>query len=78
MAPTKELIDEIYRARVLHARSTPPEAKILDAIRLFRTGCEFMKSGIRSQHPEADEAEVMRLLEVRLALARRLDRADDR
>jgi hypothetical protein len=30
MEPTQELVDAIYRERVLRARRTPPEDKLLD------------------------------------------------
>ena len=73
MAPTQELIDEIYREKVLRARAMSPEEKLLDGPRLFEMGCEISKSGIRAQYPDADEAEVLRILKDRLKLARRLE-----
>jgi Rv0078B-related antitoxin len=39
---------------------------------LFRLACDVARAGICSQHPDADEAEVERLLKERLALARSL------
>ena len=75
MAPTQELIDAIYRSKVLRARAMSPEEKMLDGPRLFEMACEITKSGIRRQHPNADEAEVQRILNDRLALARRLEEA---
>jgi hypothetical protein len=73
MGPTTGLIDEIYREKVLRARRTPPEEKFLDGPRLFEMACEFTKSGIRAQHPDADEFEVLEILRQRLALRRRLE-----
>ncbi|HWL95450.1 MAG TPA: hypothetical protein VNT79_18170 [Phycisphaerae bacterium] len=73
MEPTQELIDEIYRERVLRARATPPEQKLLDGPRLFDQVCRRMKDGIRMQFPNADEDEVRRILLERLAIAERLE-----
>jgi hypothetical protein len=73
MEPTRELIDEIYRERVLRARRTPPEEKILEGPRLFEMACRITMEGIREQHPEASDAEVREILERRLDLRDRLD-----
>jgi hypothetical protein len=73
MKPSQELIDAIYREKVLRARKTPPEEKLLDGPRLFDRSCRIMMDGIRHQYPNADEAEVRRLLAQRLALLRRLE-----
>ncbi len=72
MGPTKELIDDIYRERVLRARRTPIEQKILAGAELFDSACEVTCAGIRHQYPEADEARVQAILRERLALGRRL------
>jgi hypothetical protein len=72
MEPTQELIDEIYRERVLRARRTPPGEKLLDGPRLFDRACRIMKDGIRFQRPDATEIEVEAILRQRLALVRRL------
>ena len=73
MEPTKELIDAIYRERVLRARQTPPEQKMLDGPRLFEMACRIMKDGIRHQFPDANEQEVQAILTRRLALLRRVE-----
>ena len=73
MEPTQELIDDIYRRRVLRARATPPEEKLLAGAELFDLACRISMDGIRHQHPDADEAEVRRLLERRLEIGRRLE-----
>jgi len=72
MESIKELADEIYRERVLRARRTPIEQKILAGPELFELACEFTRAGIRHQNPGADEAQVEAMLRERLALARRL------
>lgn len=74
MEPTPELIDELYRERVLRARRTPMEEKILAGPRLFDLACRIAMDGIREQHPEADDEEVRRLLRQRLDLRDRLER----
>jgi hypothetical protein len=73
MKPTRELIDELYRERVLRARQTPPEEKLLAGPRLFEFACRIMADGIRHQYPEADEDRVQQILAERLALADRLE-----
>jgi hypothetical protein len=73
MEPTRELIDELYRERVLRARSMPLEEKMLEGPRLFEMACKITMEGIRRQHPEATEAEVREILERRLDLRDRLD-----
>jgi hypothetical protein len=73
MEPTKELIDAIYRERVLRARATPPAEKFLQGARLFDMVCRIMRDGIRNQYPEADERRIEELLVHRLELARRLE-----
>jgi hypothetical protein len=74
MESIKELADEIYRERVLRARQTPMEQKLLVGGELFDLACEFACAGIRHQNPEADEAQVQAMLRDRLELARRLGR----
>jgi len=73
MEPSKELVDDIYRERVLRARRTPPEEKLLDGARLFDLSCRIMMDGIRDQFPDADEQKVREILSQRLALLRRLE-----
>jgi hypothetical protein len=76
MEPTKELIDALFRERVLRARRTPPEEKLLDGPRLFDLACRIMRNGIREQYPDADEARVEEILRERLALVRRLEESE--
>jgi hypothetical protein len=72
MEPSKELIDDIYRERVLRARRTPPEEKFLAGPRLFAWSCRLMAEGIRNEYPDADEQRIQQILRERLALLRRL------
>lgn len=69
MKPTQELLNDIFRERVLRARRTPPAEKFLDGIRLFDLGCRIAMDGIRHDHPDADEQRVRELLARRLGLA---------
>jgi hypothetical protein len=75
MEPTQELIDEIYRERVLRARRTPIEHKILAGGELFERVCAGMADGLRDENPGADEAKIQELLRRRLELLRRLEYA---
>lgn len=73
MQPTKELIDQLYRERVLRARAMDPEMKLLAGARLFDQVCRVMTAGIKSEYPDAKPNEVQAILKERLALARRLE-----
>jgi hypothetical protein len=77
MEPSKELLDHLYRERVLRARLTPPEEKVLEGARLFDLTCRIMRDGIRDEFPDADEQRVEEILAQRLALVRRLEGPDD-
>jgi hypothetical protein len=75
MGPTKEEIDAIYRERVLRARATPPEEKLLGGAQLFERACNIMRDGIRHDFPDADDERVEQILRERLDLVRRLERS---
>lgn len=62
----KPLADELYRERVLRARQTPPEERLLDGVRLFDQAIERMRLGVQLQNPVADPEEVERLLVQRI------------
>jgi hypothetical protein len=51
-------------------RSMTGEQRLAIALELHELSCEIAREGIRRQHPEADAAEVERLLRRRLELAR--------
>ena len=61
MEPTQELADDLYRQRVIRARNTPPEEKLLLGARLFDRACRIMMDGIRDEYPHADEQQVERI-----------------
>lgn len=62
----KPLADAIYRERVLRARRTPPEERLLDGVRLYDQALDRMRLGVQLQHPEAGAAEVEKLLVARV------------
>jgi hypothetical protein len=72
MGATKELIDDIYRERVLRARRTPIEQKFLAGGQLFEDVCVRMAAGLRHENPGADEATIQELLRRRFDLLHRL------
>lgn len=65
--------DDLYAERVREARQQPLGEKLLAGVELFVLSCEFMRAGIRIQHPDADAAQVEAMLQERLALARKLE-----
>jgi hypothetical protein len=69
----QSLADAIYRERVLRARRTPSEERILDGPRLFDYACAITLSGLRHEMPNASDSELRVALRRRLELARRLD-----
>lgn len=73
MEPTRELIEDIFRQRVLRARLESPEEKLLGGPRLFDMCCRIVADGIRNQYPDADEQRVQEILAQRIALMRRLE-----
>jgi len=68
MEPSEQLIDEIYREKVIRARNMSPGEKILAGPELFDLACEWARAGIRQQHPEAGEPQLLQLLEDRIQL----------
>ena len=73
MQPTTELIDDIYRDRVLRARQVDPVEKMLDGPRLFDQACKMMRAGIQNQFPDADADRVRQILAQRVDRIRQLD-----
>ena len=53
-------------------RQMTGEERLAIALRLHQLACDVSRAGIRQQHPDADEAEVERLLRHRIELARQL------
>lgn len=72
MKPTKELIDAIYLDKIRSARQMTPEQKFFAGPRIFARCCRIMLDGLRHENPGADDEQLNRLLEERLALVRRV------
>jgi hypothetical protein len=68
----KPLADAIYRERVLRARRTPAEKRILDGPDLFDFACTASLSGLRLEMPDASDAELREGLRRRLRIGRKL------
>jgi hypothetical protein len=62
----KELADAIYVEKIRRARAMPRSKKMGWGGILFGEVCGRMRAGIRSQLPQADEAEVETILRQRL------------
>jgi hypothetical protein len=68
----REDANAVYIERVMRARSTPPDQKLVDGFRLFDRACGMMRDGIRQQFPSASAEDVESLLRRRLQIVRRL------
>jgi hypothetical protein len=75
MEPTQGLIDEIYREKVLRARATPLEQRLMSGAEIFEEVYERMAAGVRAQYPGSDDAAVLRIIEQGLE---RIDRLRER
>jgi hypothetical protein len=71
MKPTKELIDELRRDKTEQARRMTFEEKFLAGGELFDYACELTKAGIRWQHPDWTEQQVLEELRRRIDLRTR-------
>lgn len=69
------LADALYRERVLRARRTPPEERILEGPRLFDYACSITLAGLRSDLPGASDAELRQALHRRLEIKQKLEMA---
>jgi len=65
MTASRALDEQIRRYRRMTG-----EQRLAVALELHELSCEVTREGIRRQHPQADAAEVERLLRRRLELAR--------
>jgi hypothetical protein len=72
MEPTEELLDNIYRDRVLRARQVPLGKKLLAGGELFEQVCDRMRDGLRDENPGVGKETIEELLGRRLDLLRRL------
>ncbi len=65
--PTTTLDEEELRT----ARETPPAEKLIAGARLFDYACAITSAGIRRQHPNASDEQVLAILRERLDWAAR-------
>lgn len=72
MLPSDELLDHLYRQKVLAARAMTPEQRVLASFDLTAFVERGMADGIRNQFPEANEEEVRRKVCERIARLRQL------
>ena len=78
MEPTQELIDAIYRGKVLRARKIPIEQKILSGGQIFEDVCHRMIEGLRWQNPGATDEDLRHLLRFQFRRLRQVRAADVR
>jgi hypothetical protein len=75
MSEFQPLIDELYREEIDRARRMTPQQRLKAACELTDLAFDLMMSGIRWQHPDADDAEVLRIARERIAIGRKNDNA---
>ena len=73
LADIASTADEVFRHRVIAARSLDVGEKFLAGPRLFERACVMASAGLRHRHPAADETAVRTLLRRQIALLRRLE-----
>ena len=69
-----QLGHEIERDRLRRAKDEPLASKFLAGEELFHYAAGITMAGIRMQRPDANENEVLEILEQRLELVDRMDR----
>jgi hypothetical protein len=73
MEGIKELAQAIDRDRMQRASKMKPEDTLSAGIELFEFACDISRAGIIHDFPQADAAEVERILAQRLELGRKLE-----
>jgi hypothetical protein len=71
--PTDELVDAIYREKVLRARRMTPQRRVEVGAELSDMGRQMMREAILRQNPTATEEEIRLEMRYRFKLARRLE-----
>jgi hypothetical protein len=71
--PTPELVNAIYREKVLRARRMAPQRRMEVGAELSDAGRQMMREAIRRQNPAASEDEIHLQIQYRLKLARKLE-----
>jgi hypothetical protein len=73
MVPIELTVDDIDREALEAARKRDPADRFRDGLQLFDRVCAVMAAGIRTERPDATDAEVLQILRARLKLARSLE-----
>jgi hypothetical protein len=73
MEPTSELIDVLYRDKVLRARQMTLQKRVEVGAELSDIGRQMMRESILRENPTAPEAQILQLMRQRLELKRKLD-----
>jgi len=73
MEPTTENLTRLHRERMARARRMTPDQRLTAGPELFSLVVECMRTGVRLQHPDADDAEIRALVRERLARLRQKD-----
>jgi hypothetical protein len=71
--PTPDLIDAIYREKVLRSRRMTPARRIEVGAELSDMGRQMMREAILRQNPVATKEEIHLEMQYRLKLARKLE-----
>ena len=73
MPPTRELIDDLRRDQIEQAQRMTEKQRLEAGGELFDYACRITSSGIRYDHPEWTDAQVLDELRRRIALAQRVE-----
>jgi hypothetical protein len=73
MEPTQELIDELRRDDLEQARQMSFEQKFWAGAELFDYASSITMAGIRHEHPELNDEQVLNELRRRIGIAERLE-----
>ena len=73
MSPSSDLIDSIYREKVLRARGMTVGERLDAGIELFEASLNWMRTGIAHQFPGSSPEQVEQQVKRRLDIARKLD-----
>jgi Rv0078B-related antitoxin len=73
MNPHQPLIDQLYREEILRARKQTPQDRLRATFEVTEFALRMMRGSLRHHHPEADDAEILRLGRERIAKVRRLN-----
>ncbi len=74
MAPTQELVDELFLEEVQEARQMTPEQKLLAGEQLYRYAERITLAGIRNENPGIDHQRALEILQERFDLVERAER----